>query len=262
MTLIFKLKFSVLFVISLFFAHPAEARVKLPLQIKWQYQLSRSFDLKKDFVPGVKLYIIDLFDNSSSTVKAMKDKGAIVICYFSAGSYEDWRSDAKDFPKASLGKNLDGWEGEKWLDIKNTKVLSIMKKRLDLCKSKGFDGADLDNMDGYTQKSGFQIKSADQLKYNRSLAAEAQARDLTVGLKNDVDQIPDLVKHFDFTINEECFEYQECKKLLPFIDQGKAVLNVEYKLKSSQFCTQANAYKFSSIKKKLNLDREVESCLK
>jgi hypothetical protein len=228
---------------------------------QWHYQLSRKFDPKKDFKAGVGIYVIDLFDNPATTVAALHKKGAKVVCYFSAGSWEEWRSDAKKFPKAVLGKALDGWAGEKWLDVRVSALRPLMKARLDLCKEKGFDGADFDNVDGYTQNSGFKISAAEQLRYNRFLASEAHARGLAAGLKNDVDQIDELVGDFDFAVNEECFEYQECKKLLPFIDQGKAVFHMEYQLKTSKFCTQAKAYGFSSVRYPLNLDgRKREAC--
>lgn len=38
---------------------------------------------------------------------------------FSAGTQEDWRSDADDFPAAALGEPLGDWEGEVWVDINN-----------------------------------------------------------------------------------------------------------------------------------------------
>jgi hypothetical protein len=228
---------------------------------RWHYQLSRAFDVKKDLKSGVQIYVIDLFDNPKSTVDALKKKGARVVCYFSAGSWEDWRPDAKKFAKAVLGKALDGWPGEKWLDVRAASLRPLMQARLDLCREKGFDGADLDNVDGYTQNSGFKISASQQLAYNRFLAAEAHARGLAVGLKNDVDQVEALVKDFDFAINEECFQYQECKKLLPFIEQGKAVFHMEYGLKTSKFCAQAKAYGFSSVRYGLELDgRTREAC--
>ncbi len=56
----------------------------------------------------------------------MKSKGLFPVGYFSAGSYENWRSDKGSFPTAALGKNLDGWAGEKWLDVRNSAVRTIM----------------------------------------------------------------------------------------------------------------------------------------
>jgi hypothetical protein len=83
-------------------------------------------------------------------------------------------------------------------------------------------------MDGYSNTSGFSLTPEDQLAYNRYLANEAHQRGLSIGLKNDLDQVPQLVEYYDFAVNEQCFEYDECEALSPFIDAGKAVFNAEY----------------------------------
>lgn len=36
---------------------------------------------------------------------------------FSAGTREDWRDDADDFPAAAVGEALGDWEGEVWVDV-------------------------------------------------------------------------------------------------------------------------------------------------
>ena len=125
---------------------------------------------------------------------------------------------------------------------------------MDLCKSEGFDGIELDNVDGYTNDTGFPLTATDQLTFNGNLASSAHARGLSVALKNDLDQVPDLVGRFDWALNEQCFEYDECDGLQPFLDAGKAVFNVEYNLQTSQFCPQAKAMRFSSMLKDVALD--------
>ena len=98
----------------------------------WQLQLSGTLDTSH----AVDLYDIDLFDNSAEAIAALQADGKKVICYFST-SYEDWRSDADDFLSTSLGKEMDDWPGEKWVDIRSQNVLDIMIARLDLALSKG-----------------------------------------------------------------------------------------------------------------------------
>jgi hypothetical protein len=214
-------------------------------------------------IPEVDAQNIDLYDTDETVIDLLHKNGKKVICYFSAGSFENWRSDAIDFPSEVLGKNLEGWEGEKWLDIRRLdKLIPIMTKRFDLAVRKKCDGIDVDNLDGYTQKSGFELTYSDQITYNKMLAAKAHERGLGIGLKNDLNQILDLVEDYDWAINEECFEYKECHLLLPFIQNGKPVFNIEYKGKTKEFCPKANSYQFSSLKKKLNLDGWVEACSK
>jgi hypothetical protein len=129
-----------------------------------------------------------------------------------------------------------------------------MQARLDLCKSKGFDAVEPDNIEGYTNKTGFPLTANDQLQYNKWFADEAHQRGLGVALKNDVDQTTELQPYFDFAIDEQCFQYSACSTEQPFIDAGKTVLEVEYKLDTSRFCDKAQAMHFSSMKKHLSLD--------
>ncbi len=89
-----------------------------------------------------------------------------------------------------------------------------MTARIDMCKSKGFDGIDPDNIDGYANDTGLPLTAQDQLNYNIFLAATAHARGLAAGLKNDTGQVTTLVKYFDWELNEECFTYNECDTLL------------------------------------------------
>lgn len=194
----------------------------------WQIQLAVDSTHPLDTTYNVDLYDVDLFDTDKSTITTLKNSGKKVICYFSAGSYENWRDDANDFPSTVLGTNMDGWPDEKWLDISNEALAPIMRARLDLAVTKGCDGVDPDNMDGYTQNSGFTITADQQLAYNKFIANEARTRGLSVGLKNDLNQIVELEPYFDFAVNEQCNEYNECNLLLPFINSGKPVFNIEY----------------------------------
>jgi hypothetical protein len=225
---------------------------------RWQIQLNGT--LNTSF--NVPVYDVDLFDTPASTLSALKAQGRKVICYFSAGSYEDWRSDAGSFPAAALGKALDGWPGERWLDIRVTKVRDIMRSRIELARQKGCDAVDPDNVDGYANATGFKLTAADQLSFNRFLATEAHARGLAVGLKNDVGQVAQLVGDFDFQVNEECFQYDECEQLRPFIAAGKPVFQIEYggSALAQEVCPEANALGFDTLVKNLDLDAPRISC--
>ncbi len=223
----------------------------------WQWQLEGPIDSSFD----VDMYDIDLFDTDKSVIDGLHEDGRIVICYFSAGSRENWRPDKDDFPLSVLGNALEGWPDERWLDIRQLDVLGpIMQARLDMAVEKGCDGVEPDNVDGYANNSGFPLDEQDQLEFNRRIAAEAHERGLSVGLKNDLDQVEDLVDYFDWALNEQCFQYSECDLLLPFIEAGKAVFGVEYELDTDRFCAQANAMDFDWLKKNYDLDAERESC--
>ncbi len=228
-----------------------------PLNTSWQWQLTGTIDQSCD----VDMYDIDMFNNDIRVVASLHTEGRKVIGYVSAGSWEKWRSDADEFPEEVLGKPLEGWPGERWLDIRRIDILGpIMTARMDMCKEKGFDGIEPDNIDGYVNDTGFPLTYQDQINYNIFLANEAHARGLSVGLKNDLDQVEDLLPYFDWALNEQCFQYEECSALMPFINAGKAVFQVEYYLKLRSFCPLANRLNFNSIKKHLRLDAWRRSC--
>src|SRR5579884_3065159 len=226
------------------------------LNTSWQWQLSGKVDQSFNVV----MYDIDMFDNPASVVQSLHAAGRIVICYIDAGTWEKWRPDAKEFPKSVLGRH-NGWPGERWLDIRQLSILEpIMQARMQLCQSKGFDGVEFDNVDGYSNKTGFPLTYQDQLNYNVWLANSAHSLGLSVALKNDVDQVNDLLPYFDWSLDEQCFQYTECNKLLPFIQNGKAVMEVEYNLNPANFCPKANALNFNSLKKHLSLNSWRVAC--
>jgi len=227
----------------------------------WQWQLDEeNIDANLD----VAVYDLDLFSSSKELIDSLHQKDKKVICYISVGSYEDWRPDAKDFPSSIIGKKYEGWAGEKWLDIRNIELLGpIMKKRLDLCAEKGFDAVEPDNIDGYTNKTGFDLNHEDQLKYNAWLANEAHQRGLSIGLKNDSDQAQDLEPHFDWALTEDCAAEGWCSDMDIFIKNDKAVFQAEYtdeKVDFDQVCAEAEKSKFSPILKNRDLDAWVKTC--
>ena len=236
----------------------------------WHPALKTSWNWVLSAVPAapyraVQMYDVDGFDNSAANVTALHAAGIKVVCYLSAGTYENWRPDAGQFPAALLGKN-NGWPGEKWLDIRdvqkpNSTLRSIMDARLDMCRTKGFDMVELDNVDGYLNSTNFPLNAADQLYYNAVLANDSHARGLSVLQKNDNEQIPQLLAYFDGALNEQCNQYNECTTaqngsfgLDQYVAAGKPVFNAEYKLATSTFCRKDNAANFNGVKFSLNLD--------
>jgi len=227
------------------------------LVTSWQWQLTGTIDQSL----RVEMYDVDLFDTPASVIDSLHSDGIAVVCYMSAGSKENWRPDAGDFPRRVVGRPLDGWPGERWLDIrKRAAIAPVMLRRLDRCADKGFDGVEFDNVDAWSANTGFPITRADQLRYNAFLANAAHRRGLSAALKNDLEQVEDLLSYFDFALNEECFTYRECDSLEPLIDAGKPVFQVEYDLPEGAFCPKANAMNFNSLKKKLNLGAWRAAC--
>ncbi|RMZ66558.1 endo alpha-14 polygalactosaminidase precursor [Pyrenophora seminiperda CCB06] len=92
-----------------------------------------------------QVWDVDLFDTPPTTISALKAAGKIVICYFSAGTAEDWRDDYRDFATADMGKALPDWPNEKWVRTGSESVRNIMEKRIKLAADKGCDAIDPDN---------------------------------------------------------------------------------------------------------------------
>jgi hypothetical protein len=252
----------------------------------WQWQITGTIDTSYD----VDMYDIDLEDAvpsartvhiagfgdvhwgkglNSGVIAELHSRGIIVICYIDTGAAESYRPDAYLFPKSVLGgasydSNGDQWKGEKWLDIRKKswpKFAPIMWSRFDLAAAIGCDGVEPDQNNPIGNHPGFPITRSDQERWYLEVAAEAHARGLSVGQKNGIETTtPATVAAFDWNLNEECFQYHECKVLKPFITAGKAVFQTEYRGDPASFCPKAQALGFSSLKKKLNLGSWVVAC--
>jgi hypothetical protein len=227
--------------------------------LSWQYQLQGSLDSSV----AADVFDIDLFNTSADDIGKLQAKQHKVVCYFDT-AYESYRDDSKQL-EPYKGNPIDGWPGQYWVDIRQEAVVDVMRKRIALAASKGCDAVEADDVDARSNQPGFPISAQDQQGFIAKLADAAHAKNLAFGLKNDLDEVKALVSHADFAVNEQCFEYDECDALEPFISAGKAVFNVEYTDgdlagKAGQICGQAKALEFASIIKHLDLDAPRYGC--
>jgi hypothetical protein len=237
---------------ALLSAQPAAASPHAwrPTTAPWQWQLQGKIDTGVD--AGV--YDVDGFEVGARTVGELHSRERKVICYLDVGSWESYRPDAGRFPKAVLGRAYDGYPDERWLDIRRIDLLApILRQRFDLCRRKGFDAVEPDNLAGYENESGFPLSGHDQLRFNRWVAREVHRRGMAVALKNDPGQVRQLVGRFDFAVVEECFAYDECGKFSPFVDAGKRVFVAEYSEPLAAICDEAERLRFSVIRKGYDL---------
>jgi hypothetical protein len=219
---------------------------------------------------------------NTAAVTALHARGDHVIGYIDAGSAESFRPDFPQYESFNascdgclFGKPLSGFRNEFWANINNNAfghdpndpagttesarefVLEEIAKRVARVKADGFDGVEFDVVDAWENHTGLNISYDTQLRFNTRLANMAHRQGLSVALKNDVEQIPDLLPYFDFAINEQCQQYTECGTLQLFLSRGDAVYQVEYKrdymLHPSKFCPEANAANRSAIIKTFDL---------
>jgi hypothetical protein len=96
---------------------------------------------------------------------------------------------------------------------------------------------------------------------------------MSMGLKNAGNIIPQVLPVVDFSVNEQCVEYGECETFKAFIDAGKPVFHIEYPGAAGSelaadtvkhFCGREGdadgSDGFSTVLKKMNLDGWVEYC--
>lgn len=199
-----------------------------PQHLTWYWQLQGTLPAMTGAgLPAqADAWDIDGFDNTAQTVAALHAAGHHAICYIDVGTAENFRSDYSEFPAADLGKT-NGWPGEKWLNITDPALRPIMDARFQMCKQKGFDGVEPDNMDGWENGTGFPITGAQQLAYNEWVAGDVHALGMAVFQKNDPEQDSALLPYFDGQIEEQDVQYGD--DVTPYIKAGKPVLDAEYK---------------------------------
>ncbi|PLB52646.1 putative endo alpha-1,4-polygalactosaminidase [Aspergillus steynii IBT 23096] len=246
--------------------------------VKWKPKAGTTWQIEllyplNDTSHDVDVYDIDLFTNKKETIDDLHKQGRKVICYFSAGSYENWRPDKSKFKQSSLGSVMDGWPDEKWIDIRSDNVKEVMIGRLDMAVEKGCDGVDPDNVDGYDNENGLDLKKADSAKFMNWLADESHKRNMSIGLKNAGDIISSVINKMQWSVNEQCAQYEECDTYAAFVHKDKPVFHIEYpkgdetnnevnvstkqKNKACEFSGSGN---FSTVIKNMNLNNWIQEC--
>ena len=205
---------------------------------------------------------IDADEAKKSQVRRIRASGRSAICYVSAGSLERYRSDANLFPSELVGRKLDGWPRERWLDVRDRKTLRpLLERRVQRCAKKGFTAIEFDNVDGYQNRTGFKINRRHQIKYNKMLSRLAARSELSPGLKNAVGLVKPLSKQFDWALNEECVTYNECSVYRHFRKRNKAVFIIEYGDRpKSVVCREAQRIGATAQIKRLQLDAWARHC--
>ena len=251
----------------------------------WQWQLRPDEGAATDTVIDTSvvadMYEIDGFQNDAATVATLKSLPGTsvsqrgVTCYWSAGTLENWRPDATQYDPMLLGNPYFGFENERWIDIRQISALApLLEARMDLCKAKGFDAIEFDNMDAWykANNTGLNITQADAVAFVVYLAGEAHERGLSMALKSVVEIVPQVRHHVDFSVVEECFANNECTRSSPntgghygydmMTEIGKPVFVAEYQEydQANNVCARSNRLGFSTVYKHPTLDSYRVSC--
>lgn len=261
------------------FAQALECNSKVPNwwkpagKLRWYTDYSGSIPSASKNVDVVVLSLNTVIQNASE-VEELRKAGKKVVCYTNSGALEDGHWDM-DLLKATLkkfnlkesdliGKQMEGYEGERWLNIRQLKVMEVLvEARFKEALAAGCDAVDPDNVEAWiTGQDGglrdlyrskgmaavivearknvkshtsFDISYNDQLAYNELIANIAHRNCLAIDLKNDVYQIDKLASTFDFAVNEQCHHCKWCDFYKPFVKLNKPVFGLEY-FENEEFC--------------------------
>lgn len=226
--------------------------------LTWQWQLQGEVDTSFQ----VQVYNVDI-DTPIEKITELKARDVKVICYFSAGTVEDFRPDASQFSSEIVGEQYEDLEDEKWLDYSNFRSFaSVMEARMDECRLKGFDAIETDNVDAHNYETkdalgnvinigtNFRITLDDSIAYIRWLAGQAHSRGLSIGLKNAEEMAVDVVSDVDWMLTEDCFVDSWCQSAVVFVENNKSVFMTEYEDLLADFapaCELAKSLGFSAI---------------
>ena len=128
---------------------------------------------------------------NTEAVDAIHARGGHAICYVSAGSWENWRGDAtlpgigQRQDQRLAGRALAGHPPDRHPGADHGAAGGGLRRNHSTRRR-------VDNVDGYTNDTGFPLTARDQLAYNVRLANLAHAHGLSVALKNDLEQLAAL----------------------------------------------------------------------
>ncbi len=235
---------------------PVPTRWRPAPGLTWQWQLDGPLDVSV----RAEVFDVDGVATSAAQVAQLHRRGRKVICYLDIGAVEAYRPDAARFPPSVQGRTVDGWPQERYLDIRAAVVRTLMARRIDLCRRKGFDGVEGDVVDAYANESGFPITTADELSYLRWFAATVHRAGLAAGLKNDPELAARVVGDFDFAVVEDCVAQGQCGAFRVFTRARRAVFDAEYTVPPARFCPLTRPSGIVAIGKRLDLGAWRSTC--
>ena len=114
-----------------------------------------------------------------------------------------------------------------------------------------------------------ELTSDDAIDFVKFLSSEAAKYNMSIGLKNAGDIIESVLDDVDFSVNEQCNEYDECDVFSQFIEAGKPVFHIEYPdgagddvstADADSICSADGSSDFSTVIKTMDLDGWVQYC--
>jgi hypothetical protein len=195
-----------------------------PADVSWDARLDDAVDIAED----VQLFYLDPAWQPASDLAALHAAGRHYLCYLSAGTYEDFREDAEEFPANVIGNPLVDFPRERWVDVRSSAVREIMARRVTELAAKGCDGVPPSSLAVHAAETGFGLTESDALDYSRWLAERIHAAGMSAGLAAPAALSAELWPTFEFGLAIDCLEGSQCAEFDVFTRAGKPVLHVEF----------------------------------
>jgi len=140
------------------------------------------------------------------------------------------------------------------------------------------DCADRPKQESAADNGAFTLTKSGAINFMTTLATEAHAHGMAIGLKNAADIIQTLLPNIEFAVNEQCAskDNKECQRWKQVTAAGKPVFHIEYPhdepvvvTDTTQWCSKAPAddngkttdiTDFSTAIKDMDLTGWVETC--
>lgn len=201
----------------------AETQISpLPRQLVFDYQLSGDYPLPKGMTVVVR-------DSTASP-----EPGLFNICYVNGFQTQP----GAIWPAELLVPGPDGqpladlnWPDEFLIDVSTANSRSgnfaLVLPMLEICRDKGFDAVEFDNLDSYLRSEGY-MSLEDSIAFATLLVEAAHGMNLAAGQKNtpELEERGRDVIGFDFAIAEECYRWGECAAYTDVY--GDRVIAIEY----------------------------------
>jgi hypothetical protein len=223
--------------------------------MSWQIQLTGPLDPAAD----ADVYDLDVFATARDTVLTLRAAGKRVVCHVDVGLADSARPDYARFPPAVLGAAASSTA--RHVDIRDWAALApIIGARVDLCRAKGFEAVDADATSTYLARSGFPIGRGAQVAFDKHVIALVRGVPLAVAVRTPPALVDEIAPLTDFAVTRNCFARRVCTRFFDYIDQEKAVFDVETAGPATAFCGLARAYGFAAIRKDRALGAYTRAC--
>jgi hypothetical protein len=192
--------------------------------MRWDWQIGRTFPLKRTGSHAVDIYDIDGFLTTREQIRRIRASWPAsslahprTVCYLDL-AWEDYRPDGSPsprglFPAAALGRVYYGYPEERWVDFRQLDALKpMLTERISMCARKGFDAVELDDIDSFDPPAttGFYLTPGDAQNYLAFAFNLIHSYRMTAVWKNSPRLARWGARYADGAVVEECYVYHEC----------------------------------------------------